>query len=58
MTRCEVAFNGVLGFVGSFLGILTTYQEQLEWHVRMLGGVLGIAVGAITLYRLLTRKHG
>ena len=37
---------------GSFLGIVSTFQDQLDWSIRITGGVVGLAVGLISLYRL------
>ncbi len=36
--------NGAIGAVGSFLGVLSTCQEQLEFSVRITGGLIGILV--------------
>ncbi len=49
----QIIGNGTVGTISSFLGVLTTFQEQLEHWVRICGGVLGIIIGLITLYRLL-----
>ncbi len=53
--------NGAIGAVGSFLGVLSTCQEQLEFSVRITGGLIGILVGLITLYnfiRITRASHG
>lgn len=56
-THCYTIANGMIGTVASFLGFISTFQTQLEWWVRMTGGVLGIAVAIITLWNLLKPKH-
>jgi heme A synthase len=38
------------------MGFLSTFQTQLEWWVRMTGGILGIIVAIITLWNLLKPK--
>ena len=48
--------NGIIGVTASVCGMLTTFQQQLEWGVRMAGGILGIAVGIVTLYNLLRKR--
>jgi hypothetical protein len=48
--------NGIAGVLASFGAVITTFQTQLEWWVRMSGGLLGLAIGCITLYNLLKRK--
>ena len=47
--------NGIVGTPSSFLGVITTFQTQLDWWVRITGGMLGIAVAVITLYKLLKK---
>lgn len=48
--------NGAIGAFGSFLGVLSTCQEQLEFSVRITGGLIGILVGLITLYNFIRKK--
>jgi hypothetical protein len=47
--------NGITGVLASFGAVITTFQTQLEWWVRMSGSVLGILVAAITLYNLVRK---
>lgn len=54
--NCYTIANGVVGFAASLLGVLSTFQEQLEWWMRMTGGSLGILVALITLYNLIKKK--
>jgi len=48
--------NGALGMVASFLAVLSSFQEQLEYGVRMTGALIGCLIGVITLYNLLKKK--
>jgi cytochrome c biogenesis protein CcdA len=48
--------NGICGVVASFAGVVTTFQMQLEWWVRISGGVLGVFIGILTLINLLRKK--
>jgi len=41
--------NGAVGMAGSLFAVLTTFQEQLEWWIRVTGGLLGIIIALITL---------
>jgi succinate-acetate transporter protein len=50
------AINGIIGVLSSGFAVLTTFQEQLEWVVRVTGGFLGIIVVCITIYNLLRKK--
>ena len=54
--HCYTLVNGIIGFAASFLGVITTFQQELEWWIRMTGGILGILVALVTLYNLLKPK--
>ena len=47
--------NGIAGMTASLGAVITTFQTQLEWWVRMTGGLLGLAIGCITLYNLIRK---
>lgn len=47
--------NGIAGMTASLGAVITTFQTQLEWWVRMSGGCLGLAIGCITLYNLIRK---
>jgi len=53
MTHYQTFTTGLFGVVGSTFGVLSTFQEQLDWGVRITGGGIGLAVGIISLYRLM-----
>jgi len=53
MTTYQTLTNAVFGMAGSFLGVLSTFQEQFDWSIRITGGVVGLVVGLISLYRLI-----
>jgi len=40
----------------SILGVLSTFQEQLEWWIRISGGLMGVMIAGITLWNLLKPK--
>ncbi len=46
-------------FVGStapIIGVVTSFQEQLEWGFRMVSLTIGIVIGLVHLVRLISRK--
>ena len=51
--HCQTLTTGLFGMLGSTLGVLSTFQEQFDWGIRISGGCLGLAIGAISLYRLI-----
>ena len=57
MNTGEILAKGRTGLAGSTLAVLSPYQEQMEWTIQILGGLLGIAVAVVSLYHLLKNKH-
>ena len=47
--------HGVAGTLAPALGVVTSFQEQLEWGLRMTSLTIGIAVGLLSLFRLLKK---
>ena len=47
--------HGVAGTVAPALGVITSFQEQLEWGLRMTSLTIGIVVGLLSLLRLLKK---
>ena len=57
MNTGEILAKRTTGLAGSTLAVLSPYQEQMEWTIQILGGLLGIAVAVVSLYHLLKNKH-
>ena len=51
------ALKGIVGTASPFLGILTSLQEQIEWHLRVLSLIVGLLVGLLTLISLARKLH-
>ena len=47
--------HGVAGTVAPALGVITSFQEQLEWGLRMTSLTIGIVVGLLSLFKLLKK---
>ena len=47
--------HGIAGTVAPALGVITSFQEQLEWGLRMTSLTIGVIVGLISLFRLLKK---
>tara|TARA_Y100001951_G_C11140791_1_gene183520 strand:- start:330 stop:509 length:180 start_codon:yes stop_codon:yes gene_type:complete len=57
MNTSEILTKGTTGVAGSILAVVSPYQEQVEWTIQILGGLLGIAVAVVSLYHLLKNKR-
>jgi hypothetical protein len=51
----ELALKGMVGTVSPFLGVLTSFQEQIEWHLRVASLVIGLAVGLLSLVSIIRK---
>jgi hypothetical protein len=49
--------NGATGILASATSVITTFQTQLEWWVRMSGSVVGLIIALISLYNLITKSR-
>ena len=45
--------HGIVGTVAPALGVITSFQEQLEWGLRMTSLGIGIIVGLLSLWKLI-----
>jgi heme A synthase len=49
--------NGATGILASVGTVLTTFQTQLEWWVRMTGSIIGLIIAVISLYNLIKKSE-
>ena len=55
-THSHTIINFLIGTASSCFAIITTFQEQLEWGIRVSGGLLALLIGAITFVNLIRNK--
>jgi hypothetical protein len=48
--------HGIAGTVAPALGVVTSFQEQLEWGLRMTSLTIGLVVGLLSLWNLLKKR--
>ena len=41
--------KAIVGIASPVLGVITSFQEQLEWHLRVASLLVGLAVGVMSL---------
>jgi hypothetical protein len=44
-----------IGITSPFLGLVTSYQEQIEWHLRVASLLVGLAVGILSLVSMIRK---
>ena len=45
----DYVFKAIVGTATPALGVITSYQEQIEWHLRVASLLVGLAVGVMSL---------
>jgi hypothetical protein len=48
--------HGIAGTVAPALGVITSFQEQLEWGMRMTSLTIGLVVGLLSLWNLIRKR--
>lgn len=48
-------FNAFFGTIAPIFGVVTSLQDDIEWSLRITSLVIGIAVGCISLIRLIRK---
>ena len=43
------------GMASPLLGLITSYQEQIEWHLRVGSLLVGLAVGIVSLVSMVRK---
>ena len=51
----EFVLKGIVGTVSPVLGVITSFQEQIERHLRIASLLVGLAVGVLSLIGLWRR---
>ncbi|MBI24894.1 MAG: hypothetical protein CMN05_15070 [Roseibacillus sp.] len=51
----QFALKGIVGTVSPVLGVVTSFQEQIEWHLRIASLLIGLAVGVLSLIAMIRK---
>ena len=46
-----------VGMASPLLGLVTSYQEQIEWHLRAASLLVGLAVGIMSLVSMVRKMR-
>ena len=47
--------SAIVGTVSPLLGVITSYQEQIEWHLRFASLLVGLLVGILSLIAMVRK---
>jgi len=51
----DYVFKALIGTVSPVLGVITSYQEQIEWHLRFASLLVGLIVGILSLVSMVRK---
>ena len=49
--------KAVIGITSPLVGVVTSYQEQIEWHLRVGSLLVGLAVGILSLVSMIKKMR-
>ncbi len=49
--------KAIVGIASPVVGVLTSFQEQIEWHLRIASLVVGLAVGVMSLVAMIRKMR-
>jgi len=47
--------KAIVGIASPVLGVITSFQEQIEWHLRVASLCVGLAVGIMSLVAMVKK---
>ena len=47
--------KALIGMASPLVGLVTSYQEQIEWHLRVSSLLIGLAVGIMSLVSMVRK---
>jgi hypothetical protein len=54
----DYVMKAFVGIASPVLGVITSYQEQIEWHLRVSSLCVGLAVGVMSLVSMVKKMRG
>ena len=54
----DYIFKAIIGIASPVLGVLTSFQEQIEWHLRVASLLVGLVVGIMSLVSMIKKMRG
>ena len=50
--------KAIVGIASPVLGVITSFQQQIEWHLRVASLSVGLAVGVMSLVSMVRKWRG
>ena len=49
--------KAIVGMASPLVGVITSYQEQIEWHLRIASLLVGLLVGIMSLVSMVRKMR-
>ncbi len=49
--------KAIVGIASPVVGVITSFQEQVEWHLRIASLVVGLTVGVMSLVAMVRKMR-
>lgn len=56
MDHWKSILHGAVGTITPVVGVITSFQDQLEWGMRIVSLIIGIIVGLLSLVKLVKSR--
>jgi hypothetical protein len=54
----DFVLRGIVGTASPVLGVITSMQQQIEWHLRVASLAIGLLVGIMSLVAMIRKLRG
>jgi hypothetical protein len=54
----DYVMKAFVGIASPMVGVITSFQEQIEWHLRVGSLLVGLAVGTMSLIAMVRKWRG
>jgi hypothetical protein len=54
----DYVMKAFVGIASPMVGVVTSFQEQIEWHLRVASLCVGLAVGVMSLVAMVKKMRG
>jgi uncharacterized BrkB/YihY/UPF0761 family membrane protein len=51
----DYLFKAIVGIASPVMGVITSFQQEIEWHLRIASLVVGLLVGLMSLVSMVRK---
>ena len=54
----DYIFKAIVGIASPVMGVITSFQQEIEWHLRIASLTVGLLVGLMSLVSMARKLRG